>query len=72
MSVPQFHTARGLLTAYALACGYIHVRVRNTVSVTLWREHGCYHVRAHDSERGRLWWDSFITLTDARKRFNSI
>lgn len=68
---PLFHNARGKLTAYALACGYIEKKERGTVQVTLWREHGVYHVRAHDFERGRIFWDSFITLTDARKRFSA-
>ena len=66
----RFRTARGRLTHYALACGYIETREVNGVSVTLWHEGGpCLHVRAHGPQ-GRIFWDSFPTLTEARKRFD--
>ena len=33
------------LTAYQLACGYIMRKTTKTGSVTLWMEHGVYHVK---------------------------
>jgi hypothetical protein len=33
------------LSAYQLACGSIERKVNKTGSVTLWREHGTYHVK---------------------------
>jgi hypothetical protein len=59
-------------TAYEFACGAVQRRrLAPDFDVTLWREHGVYHVRAHNhgAEGGRVFWDSFRTLTEARKRF---
>ena len=33
------------LSAYQLACGHIQRKVAKTGSVTLWMEHGTYHVK---------------------------
>jgi hypothetical protein len=68
----MFKNADGSLTAYALACGYLENKEENGVSVTLWHEGACYHVRGHDSNSGaRLFWDSFESnkLKDARKHY---
>lgn len=65
-----FATKRGELTEYALGCGYIQRREVNEILVTLWREHGVYHVRVHDFRNGwRVAWETFKTLTDARKYY---
>jgi len=69
------------LNADQLACGYTQrwtcehgnkpIRLRN-VTLQLWMEHGAYHVRAHDHGKiGRIFWDSFRTLTEARKRYST-
>lgn len=62
-------TAASDLTAYALACGYIQQFEQADKRVTLWHEGGpVYHVRAHDFKAGqRLTWETFETLTAARK-----
>jgi hypothetical protein len=66
---PRFKTKAGRLTPYAFACGYLERRpLASGADVTLWGEHGCYHVRAHGPD-GRIFWDSFHTLTEARKRY---
>lgn len=75
---PRFRTARGMLTPYALACGYIQ-RASDTGEyrtagrvLDLWHEGACYHVRAHDHANGsRLFWDSFPTLTEAREHWRT-
>lgn len=66
---------RGNMTAYAYACRYTDV-YRHTngtttdIRVTLWREHGVYHVRAHNhATHTRLVWGSFHALSDARREF---
>jgi hypothetical protein len=67
----KFHQKNGL-TAYSFACGNIQ-RAAYAVGdyelrVDLWHEGACYHVRAHEhGGRGRLVWDSFGSLTEARK-----
>ncbi len=68
--MPKFLTKRGLISAYGLACGYIERKRLGTVSVSLWSEHGVYHVRAHCSHHGRRFWESFRTLSAARKHYN--
>lgn len=60
------------LTDFAFACGYVESRQIGTIRIKLWKEHLVFHVRAHCSERGRLFWDSYSTLAAARKRFNSV
>lgn len=73
---PSFTTKAGRLTPYALACGYqekyeTHPRQAAGYGLTLWREGGVYHVRAHDyDEHKRLAWKTFETLTPARKYFD--
>jgi len=61
-----------MLSSYALACGCIERKHYGNVQVTLWLEHGTYHVRAHDFEQHkRIFWDSFRTLSQARKCFSA-
>ena len=64
----NFKNANGDLSRYALACGYVQKReVSPGIEVSLWREHGVYHVRAHDFENGRrVFWRSG-KLTECRK-----
>jgi hypothetical protein len=65
------HDSRGRLTAYGLSCGYIERKKLGFISVTLWREHDVYHVRAHDHDTGqRVLWDSFDTLFAARRYYD--
>jgi hypothetical protein len=71
----MFKNADGSLTAYALACGYLEKTEEKGISVTLWHEGACYHVRGHDhNENGRLFWDSFEInkLKDARKHYRAM
>jgi hypothetical protein len=71
----MFKNSDGSLTAYALACGYLEQKESNGVSVTLWHEGACYHVRGHDhNENNRLFWDSFEMgrLKEARKHYRAM
>lgn len=62
-----------MLTPYQLACGYVEQQEIKTTRVTLWNEHGVYHVRAHDFEqRGRLAWEVFTKLTEAREFYTKL
>lgn len=72
----RFYTKTGWLSPYALACGYIECqRVIHTlpggghedVRVTLERDSACIHIKA--SGRYTRIWESFDTLTEARKFF---
>lgn len=36
--------------------------------VVIWKEHGTYHVRAHQfNGEGRLWWEVYRTITKVRE-----
>lgn len=71
MTSKEFYNKKSELTGYALACGYIEKIERNSVSLTLWKEHLYYHVRKHDHNTGtRLLWNSYLTLTETRKDYN--
>lgn len=66
------HDSRSRLTAYGLSCGYIERKKLGFVSITLWREHDVYHVRAHNHDTGqRVFWDSFDTLFAARRHYDN-
>ena len=67
----KFHNSYGRLTAYALACGYVESKDLGAVHLSLWSEHGVFHVRAHNRGEGRrVFWESFRTLTDARRHYD--
>ena len=62
-----------MLTAYQLACGYIERKQSNYGTVTLWQEHGIYHVkRISYFIDGRPIQDSWLcleTVKEARKAY---
>lgn len=78
-TLSRFYTSRGLLTSYSLSCGYVERASSppdergSMVEVSLWHEGAVYHVRAHrfgdGPDSGRIAWDCFDTLADARSRF---
>jgi serine/threonine protein phosphatase PrpC len=77
-TIEKFYLKNGELNAYSFACGYIQkaelrkVSTDHHTSLELWHEGACYHVRAHDHElKGRIFWESFDSLGDARKFFHS-
>ena len=60
------------LTHYELSGGYVQIAESNGTRVTLWKEHGVFHVRAHDFDSGkRIVWKSYRTLTDAREAWRA-
>lgn len=66
----NIHNKNGDLSAYGLGCGYIQSHNNHGLNVTLWREHGAYHVRAHDFTTGkRMVWEVFGHLGPARKLY---
>lgn len=66
----ELRTKAGTISAYGFACGYVESVYHGRVNVTLWQEHGVYHVRAHDhGNKRRVFWDSFRLLSDARSHF---
>jgi hypothetical protein len=61
-----FYTKAGKLTRYAFLCGYVEKKGE----LSLWMQHGVYHVNGFAPDGKRLW-ESFDTLTPARKFLSS-
>ncbi len=62
-----------MLSAYQLSCGYVQLKEEDGVRVTLWKQHGVYHVRAHSFvDHIRLEWMVYSTLAEARKAFRDM
>lgn len=74
----KFYTAKGYLTQYALACGYLDTNVDynsnpESVNISLSYEGFVYHVKGYDHKnKQRICWDSFDTLPEARKAFQQV
>jgi hypothetical protein len=60
-----------MLSDYELSCGYVESAMRNKVQVKLWKEHGVYHIRAHDfNSHARIDWKVYPELKQARACFD--
>lgn len=67
------HTASGRPTPYGFDCGYQETTEAHDVTVTLYREHGTYHVRAHDHARHeRLAWTRYEMIGPARREYDRL
>ena len=70
MITPKFRTARGRLTPYSFACGYVERKGSGDNRAVLEQEHGVYHVKGF--QNGAHFWETFNTLIQARKFFAGI
>jgi len=70
----NIHTKRGNLSAYGLSCGYAERYTTKDVRIELSKEYCCYHVKASGKTHEGKWqeWQSFDTLTEARKALSRI
>lgn len=67
----SFHTKDGKLNAYAFSCGYVQEEeAEDGARVTLYREHGIYHVRGFN-RTGLHQWDTTTNLSHAQGIFES-
>lgn len=59
------------LTAYQLTCGYVQRKeIAPGVEVTLFYEHGAFHVRKHDfNVHNRLSWSVYRTWREAQRAY---
>ena len=74
----RYYTKSNWLSGYAMACGYIErIDFQKQIEsfpaeivLTLEKDSACFHVKAYNfSTHERLQWDSFETVTQARKAF---
>ena len=63
----EFYLKNGDLTVYGLHCGYVQRKKVDNKYVTLFHEHSTYHVQGGTSDQARSFWESFDTLSEARK-----
>ncbi len=70
MEKNKFKTVKGRVTVYGLACGHIELFKLEGNRLKLWHEGACYHVLHAADDSGRIFWDSFDKVSDARKRFD--
>jgi hypothetical protein len=69
--MPAIHNKSGSLTYYGLACGYIEQKVaRKTEDYLHLYKENLFHVKGYKGNT-RIW-ESFDTLTAARKFYRSI
>lgn len=64
-----------MYTAQELACGAVERRYWNndTLRLSLWREHGVYHVRLGDLPHSVIAaWNTYNSLTEARAFFRQV
>ena len=72
--MPTFRTKTNHLTPYAFACGYIEDKQLPEGKYLKMFHDGCYTVRAWQRTNGNLVclaWETFPTLTAARKYFDA-
>jgi hypothetical protein len=67
----QFYNSNGFLTSYAFSCGYIQKEdVNENNRKTMYKEHCVFHVKGFN--QGVHFWETFSTLTEAKKYYLSI
>ena len=77
---PVFKLDNGDLSAYSFACGYVQQITVGNVKIEMYHQTPMYHVRLFDTslrdagEPLPVWrqWDSFDTLTEARKHYAAL
>ena len=70
----KFRNKNGELSLYSFCCGYVQREEKNNVRKELFMEHGTFHVKAYsinDSFVDTAAWNSFDSLTEARKNYKS-
>jgi hypothetical protein len=73
--MPALQLKDGEPTAYGFACGYVSRKEHHNVRVTLWQEHGVYHIRRSDWRRDGAdvhGWGTTRSLAEARVAFRQM
>jgi hypothetical protein len=67
----QFYTSNGFLTSYGFSCGYTQKSdIDENNRKTMYKEHNTFHING--LLNGLHFWESFDTLTEAKKYYLSI
>lgn len=68
---PRFRNRNNSLTSYSFACGYIEEYTLHGYRLTMYMEHGAYHVMLTKSSSGaiiRIFWETFGNMEMAKAR----
>lgn len=70
----KFYNKNGDLSSYSFCCGYVQSEEKENVRKELFMEHSTFHVKVYKLNDGfmeTITWDSFYSLTEARKKYKS-
>ena len=68
----KFYNKNGDLSLYSFCCGYVQKEEKENIKKELFMEHATFHVKVYsvsDVSVATVSWDSFYSLTDARKAY---
>jgi hypothetical protein len=72
-------TKNGFTSEYGFMCGYIETIQTEKTKLTMYYEHGIYHIQAYRNDLKRLMtrndckiWNSYETLTEAKKEYKKL
>jgi len=72
-------TKKGFTSEYGFACGYIEQIETKKIKLTMYLEHGIYHIQAYRYDEKSLIsrndckiWNSYETLTEAKKEYKKL
>jgi hypothetical protein len=72
----KFYNKNGDLSLYSFCCGYMQSEETERMRKELFLEHSMFHVKAYQLKDGLfsdvIFWDTFESLTDARKNYKSL
>jgi len=70
----RFYNKNGELSLYSFYCGYVQREEKNNMKKELFMEHSTFHVKVYnigDVSIDTIAWNSFHSLTEARKNYKS-
>ena len=71
----KFYDKNGELSLYSFYCGYVQREEKNNMKKMLFMEHSTFHVKVYKFNGAfvdTIVWDTFYSLTEARKKFKSL
>ena len=70
----RFYNKNGELSLYSFCCGYVQREEKENIKKELFMEHSTFHVKVYRLNDGfvdTIVWNSFCSITDARKNYKS-
>ena len=70
----KFYNKNGDLSLYSFCCGYVQKEEKDNMKKELFMEHSVFHVKVYSLNDGfidTIVWNTFHSLTEARKNYKS-